>query len=525
MPSAADALTGPRQHGGWPNPPPARQNAALLLGMVLVTATSGLVYELSMAAAASYLLGDSVTQFSLVIGVYLSALGLGAYLSRWIDRHLARAFVDVELGAALLGGLSAPALFLAHAQSTAFEFVLYCNVIAVGVLVGLELPLLLRILEQRLAFKELVSRALTFDYAGALLGSLAFSLLLVPHLGLVHTSLVCGLLNAGVALVSTFALRDSASHRELAQARVRALVTVFILVVCIVFGHRVTELSDAAVYPGRVVFAEESRYQRIVLTETGDSLALHLNGHLQFSSSDEARYHEALVHPALALATTHARVFIGGGGDGLAAREILKWRDVRAVTLVDLDERVTTLAKTYPVLRALNQGSLGDPRVHVINADAMRFLETTSEQFDVLVFDFPDPSNYSIGKLYSREFYRAAKARLAPGGVIVVQATSPLFARAAFWCVSHTLASLGFYTLPYHTFVPAFGEWGFVLAATTPLTAPKHVPAVPLRYLNDENLATLFYLSPDMAEIPTEDNQLNNQALVSYYVRDWSRWN
>ena len=535
MPSVADARSpanatttsseGSAQHMGWPGRPRAPGNAALLLTMVLVTATSGLVYELSMAAAASYLLGDSVTQFSLVIGVYLSALGLGAYLSRSIDRHLARAFVDVELGAALLGGLSAPALFLAHAQSTAFEFVLYCNVIAVGVFVGLELPLLLRILEQRLAFKELVARALTFDYAGALLGSLAFSLLLVPHLGLVHTSLVCGLLNAAVALVSTFALGDAASRGELRRARVRAFITLAILVTCFVFGHRVTELSDAAVYPGRVVFSEESRYQRIVLTETGDSIALHLNGHLQFSSSDEARYHEALVHPALMLAKAPARVFIGGGGDGLAASEILKWSSVQTVTLVDLDERVTTLAKTYPALRALNRGSLSDPRVRVINADAMRFLATTREQFDVLVFDFPDPSNYSIGKLYSREFYRAARARLAPGGVMVVQATSPLFARAAFWCVRHTLASLGLYTLPYHAFVPAFGEWGFVLASALPLSVPTHLPELPLRYLNDRTLATLFYLSPDMSEIPTEDNQLNNQALVSYYVRDWSRWN
>jgi spermidine synthase len=519
MPSAADSPL--------PNPNRARRhgNAAILLGMVLVTATSGLVYELSMAAVASYLLGDSVTQFSLVIGIYLSAMGLGAYLSRQVERSLTRAFVDVELAAALLGGLSAPALFVAHAVSSAFEFILYCNVVGIGVLVGLELPLLLRILERRWAFKELVARALSFDYAGALVGSLAFSLLLVPRLGLVHTSLVCGLLNAGVALLSTYALRGTDSEASLKPLRVRAILTIVILIAAVSQGHRVTELSDAALYPGRVLYAEQSRYQRIVLTETGDSVALHLNGHLQFSSADEARYHEALVHPALALAEARRRVFVGGGGDGLAAREILKWPDVEQVTLVDLDERVTGLAKALPRLRDLNGGSLSDPRVRVVNRDAMSFLEHSSDRFDALIFDFPDPSNYSVGKLYSREFYRDARARLAPGGVLVVQATSPLFARAAFWCVDRTLRSLGLKTLPYHAFVPAFGEWGFVLAAEQPLAPPLHLPVAPLRSLSDRALAGLFELGPDMSEVPTEPNRLNNQALVSYYVRDWSRWN
>ncbi len=333
MPSAADSPL-PR-----PNRADRDGSAAILLGMVLVTATSGLVYELSMAAVASYLLGDSVTQFSLIIGIYLSAMGLGAYLSGQVERPLTRAFVDVELGAALLGGLSAPALFIAHATSSAFEFILYCNVVGVGILVGLELPLLLRILERRWAFKELVARALSFDYAGALLGSLAFSLFLVPRLGLVHTSLLCGLLNAGVALLSTYALKGTDSVVSLKAARARALITIAILIAAISQGHRVTELSDAAIYPGRVLYAEQSRYQRIVLTETGDSVALHLNGHLQFSSSDEARYHEALVHPALTLARARGQVFVGGGGDGLASREILKWPDVQSVTLVDLDER------------------------------------------------------------------------------------------------------------------------------------------------------------------------------------------
>ncbi|HEY4160006.1 MAG TPA: polyamine aminopropyltransferase, partial [Polyangiaceae bacterium] len=255
--------------------PPARARPTVLLAMVLVIATTGLIYELTMAAVASYLLGDSVREFSLVIGAYLSALGLGAYLSRYVDTTLARAFIDVELGAALCGGLSAPALFLAHAVSGSFSLVLYVCVALVGVLVGLELPLLMRMLERRVEFKELVSRALSYDYAGALLGSLAFSFWLVPKLGLIHGSLACGLLNATVGLVASYALSEPDTARELEKARVRALLVLAILVVALFEAHRVLEFSDHASYPGRVLFAQQSPYQRIVLSDSNGTLSLH----------------------------------------------------------------------------------------------------------------------------------------------------------------------------------------------------------------------------------------------------------
>src|SRR5690606_22559731 len=181
-----DPAPGAKQ-AGWPpggDGAPPTVNAPAILGMVLVIATAGLVYELVIAAVASYVLGDSIRQFSLIIGVYLSALGLGAYLSRSIETRLALSFIDVELGAALIGGFSAPLLLLVFSFSSAFQVVLYSVVVLVGVLVGLELPLLIRILERDFEFKDLIAKALTFDYAGALLGSLAFSLLLVPKLGL-----------------------------------------------------------------------------------------------------------------------------------------------------------------------------------------------------------------------------------------------------------------------------------------------------------------------------------------------------
>jgi spermidine synthase len=494
--------------------------------MVLVIATAGLVYELAMAAVASYVLGDSVTQFSTVIGVYLSALGIGAYLSRFIERELSLRFVDVELATALLGGLSAPGLLLAFSYTGAFRLALYSTVLAVGVLVGLELPLLMRILRRELAFKELVAKALTFDYAGALIGSLAFSLLLVPRLGLVSTSIVCGLLNAVVGLASTWVLPTSEPERRaMIPARIRAFVIAGLLAVALGFGDRLVSFAETTIYAGRVIYAEHSAYQRIVLATRGESFQLYLNGNLQFSSADEHRYHEALVHPAMRAAERRTRVVVGGGGDGLGVREILRWSDAEAITVVDLDPQMTSLARSHPLLAKQNQYALDDPRVRVVNSDAMIWFAESTESFDVIVLDFPDPANYSLGKLYSVELYASVKQRLAPGGALVVQAASPLFARRAYWSIITTLESAGFHVLPYRVFVPSFGEWGFALAKHQPFEPPDSLPVGGLRFLDARTLAAAFALPADVSRVEAPVNRLNNQALVGEYLEAWARWN
>src|SRR5918992_1401320 len=182
---------------------------------VLIIATCGLVYELLAGTLASYVLGDSVTQFSLIIGIYLFAMGVGSWLSRFVDKELARRFIDVELAVAILGGASAPMLFLSFANLTYFHVILYGVVFLIGTLVGLEIPLLMRILKDNLDFKELVARVLAFDYIGALLASLLFPIFLVPKLGLNRTSLLFGVLNAAVRLWATWPLEPLIRRRSL----------------------------------------------------------------------------------------------------------------------------------------------------------------------------------------------------------------------------------------------------------------------------------------------------------------------
>jgi len=496
-----------------------------LFVVVLIIATCGLIYELIVGTLASYLLGDSITQFSTVIGVYLFALGVGAWVSRYFERNIAARFVEVELAVALVGGISAPFLFFTFSEGASFRVTLYSVVLVTGTLVGLEIPLLMRILKDSLQFKDLVSRILSFDYLGALFASLLFPIVLVPKLGLVRTSLLFGLLNAVVGLWSTFLLEEQLG--AVVRLRVKGLIACAVLVTGFVLGDRMTLLFEEQLYHDEVVHAQSSPYQRIVLTRGARGFSLFLNGNLQFSSVDEYRYHEALVHPAMQAAASRRRVLILGGGDGLAAREVLRWSDVESVTLVDLDPAITSLATQYPELHTLNAGALEHPKLRLVNDDALRFLaeRPAGERWDVAVIDFPDPNNFSLGKLYTTRFYALLKSALADGGVAVVQSTSPLFARQSFWCVDATLRASGFQTKPYHALVPSFGEWGYVLAGVgAPLELRAPLPEG-LRFLAAETLPTLFHFPKDMEQVPVEVNRLNNQVLVHYYEEEWRRWN
>ncbi len=490
---------------------------ALFLSVFLIAAC-GLIYELIAGTLASYLLGDSVFQFSTIIGCYLFAMGIGSYLSRFLRRGLVGQFVSIELMVGLVGGFSSSLLFLAFAYTEAFRLVLYVVVILVGTLVGLEIPLLMRILKERFQFRELISHVLTFDYLGALGASLLFPILLVPKLGLVRSALVFGILNAGVALWSTFIFRDQLPASR--SLRAGCVVVLACLGAGTVFADRISSAADNSLYADDVIFSRQTRYQRIVLTRWKDDLRLFLNSHLQFSSRDEYRYHEALVHPGLAALPGARRVLVLGGGDGLAIREILKYPSVENITQVELDPEMTQLFSKHVVLSALNQHSLTSPRVHVINDDAFRWLAEVPDRFDFIVVDFPDPTSYSLGKLFTTTFYRLAAKHLSAGGLMVVQSTSPLFARQSYWCIVETVKQAGLLTYPYHLYVPSFGEWGYVIGSLTPFEPPHELPSG-LRFLSARNVGELFVFPTDMEPVPAEANRLNDQILVRYYEREW----
>ena len=498
-----------------------------LLASVFVIAACGLVYELAAGTLASYLLGDSVLQFSTIIGTYLFAMGIGSWLSRYLERQLAAQFLRIELLVGVIGGLMPAILFLANAVAPApFRGLLYGLVLLVGVLVGLEIPLVMRLLRRQYALKELVSQVLTFDYLGALGVSIAFPLVLVPQLGLIRTSLVFGMMNIAVAGWALWLFRG-----ELRLLRSHAVATVasfLLLVAAFLAADRITSFSEDRYYADRVIHAVSSPYQRIVVTQrragNDASVRLWLNGNLQFHARDEYRYHESLVHPLLA-SLKPRRVLVLGGGDGMAVREILRHDSVAEVTLVDLDPAITQLFSTQPLLRRLNGDALHASKLRVINADAFQWLQARLDvpeaaPFDAVVIDFPDPSNYSLGKLYTTRFYQLIDQNLSASGQMVIQTTSPLHARESYWTVVATLESIGLKTAPYHALVPSFGEWGFVIAGRRPYRLPDAFPAG-LRFINRDSLPLLFDFPPDMARLPAEPNRLSNQRLVTLFEQEW----
>ena len=494
-----------------------------LLASVFVIATCGLIYELIAGALASYLLGDSITQFSTIIGVYLFSMGIGSYLSRFFTKNLTAVFVEVEILVGVIGGSSAALLFLAFEHVSAFRVLLYGLVTITGTLVGLEIPILMRILSQELELKDLVSKVFTFDYVGALLASLLFPLVLVPHLGLVRSAFLFGMINVAIAFWALYLFKGRVMWARVTGAT--AAMALVVLGLGFAYSGQIMTYAETAAYPDQVIYTKSTPYQRIVLTNGRGDLRLFLNGNLQFSSRDEYRYHEALVHVGLAAHTAAENVLVLGGGDGLAVREILRYPNVRSVTLVDLDHGMTDLFQTNELLRKLNRDALLDPRVTVINADAFIWLKGQEEgaKWDYVVVDFPDPSNFSLGKLYSETFFRKLRKHVTSDGGVVVQSTSPFVARKSFWCVETTMQAAGFQTAPYHAYVPSFGEWGFIWGGAKPYAKPTALPEG-LKFLSLATVDELFHFPPDMERVRTDVNKLNNQALVRYFEDEWSHY-
>lgn len=500
--------------------------APILLFSVVVIATCGLIYELIAGTVASYLLGDSVTQFSTIIGCYLFAMGIGSWLSRYVTRNLITFFVKVEILVGAIGGCSAALLFMLFDHVHSFRLLLYFIVGLIGILVGIEVPLLMRILKDKLEFNDLVSKVLAFDYIGALFASILFPLLLIPYLGLIKTGFLFGIMNVSVALWVLYSIEEQSPRSYL--HKLSAIAVMVALTLGFAYSESLMGMAESGTYQGKVIFSESTPYQRIVITKAARDVRLFLNGNLQFSSVDEYRYHEALVHPLLSSLREPRRVLIIGGGDGLALREVLKYSTVASVTLVDLDPEMTRLFSSNELLTDLNQNSLSFPKLAIINRDAFVWLKEQvsaehRDQYDAIIIDLPDPSNYSVGKLYSLQFYNLMHAVLSPQGMLVVQSTSPLVARHSFWCVNNTLEAAGFATAPYHAYVPSFGEWGYVIAGRRPYSKPKQYPDG-LKYVSVETAREMFHFPADMSRVTTKIQRLDNQALVRYFDKEWSEY-
>jgi spermidine synthase len=497
----------------------------LLLLAVLVVATCGLIYELVAGTLASYLLGDSVTQFSTIIGTYLFAMGVGSYLSRYFEEDFLFHFVTIEIMVGIIGGFSPTLLFYLFSEIDHFRIALYGLVACIGVLVGLEIPLMMRLLKEKVEFKELVSEIFTFDYIGSLLASILFPLFFIPKLGIVKTGFFFGMINVVVAIALLWVFWDDFGKKR-RSLRMMALGCFLVLLGGFVYGDRLLDLVEQRMFNEKVVYSKSSPYQRIVVTKHKNETRLYLNNNLQFSSLDEYRYHESLVHPAMGMSENIEQVLVLGGGDGMAVREVLKYPEVKKITLVDLDPQITILFKSSWALAHLNGNSLSHPKVAIENKDAFDYVKgALPASVDIVIIDFPDPSNYSVGKLYTNLFYRCVRKLLKDKGVMVVQTTSPLMAPKSFQCVVNTISQVGFATVPYHCYLPSFGEWGFILASQDSTNAFIRPQPSSLRYFSQESFPTMKQFSEDMKARHSLVQKLSDQQLVALFEEEWNKFN
>jgi spermidine synthase len=547
-----------------------RTDSLVLYLSMFVMGGCGLAYQYTLSKLASDILGNSVQQWAIVIGVMMFFMGVGSDLQKHLSgRKLIDNFIVAEIALAICGAFSPIAMLYTYgAAPHYFALVQYGFIAAIGVLIGFEIPLLARINENfvgELRFN--LGGILRMDYIGSLAGALLWVFALPAFFSITEIPFVLGALSLAAAMLALLYFRKRLLHPRIVFAS-WSIAVASVGIGFLEVGHW-TAYAEQQLYKERIVFSETSPYQRIVVTKSKtNDLSLYINGNLQFHSHDEHIYHENLVHPAMTVAPNIERVLILGGGDGLAAREVLKYPGVKEIILVDLDPMVTDLATHNPFFVQVNEGSLKNARtkvirnhalvdageqvvmvrnqnirrskeytpqgkVNILNVDALNFLEQVSGKFDVAILDFPDPNSPELSKLYSKRFYSLLSQRLTPQGLIAQQATSPFFAKEAFLVVGRTMEAAGFSALPYHDIVPSFGEWGWWIAAPNSLYEKEglrdaikgtHEFSVYTQYLTPERMRANLEFGKDRLLTPNQDfTTLTSNRVYEYYLQGWKR--
>ncbi|MEM6699996.1 MAG: polyamine aminopropyltransferase, partial [Bacteroidota bacterium] len=487
-----------------------------------------IIYELLISTTTSYFLGDSIKQFSITIGVYMAAMGMGSYLSKFFEQDILSKFVAIELLLGTIGGMSVPILyyFFEHLDRFDYQILTITLIGLIGILTGLEVPLLARIMKQYYPLKVNLANVLSLDYLGALLATLLFPFLLLPFLGIFRSSILFGIVNIALGLFILWFFSQHLSKKSKNRMQSIATLTILAFLSLIVFTQPLLARWNDDAFTHRIIFSKQTPYQHLAVTKNKEDIRLYINRIIQFSSLDEYRYHEALALVPLNVTPRPKQVLVLGGGEGLLVREILKHPDIEQVTIVDLDEAVFQLGKEHQAIMALNEGALTHPKVKLSAEDAFNFLDESQEFYDLIIADLPDPSNEAVARLYSTYFFRLVQSRLSRYGIFATQASGVFHTNDAFWCIINTLKASQFdYVYPYHVYVPSFGDWGFAIAANRLLDVENFKLDVPTRFVNAESVARMFYFEQDLeAEEYFEPNELDRPTLLEYYLKDWEVW-
>ena len=503
---------------------------------IFATGCAGIVAEFVLSTLATYMVGNAVFQWTMIMSLMLFSMGLGSRLSKQIHHNLLETFILIEF---TLSILCAGAVVFAYALMPyvrdQINLVIYLLAMVIGALIGCEIPLVTRINQ---AYEELrgnIASVMEKDYYGSLLGGLFFAFFALPYLGLTYTPVILGGINFMVAFFLLLLHSRMLQHKAL----LHVTFAVCLLMLTFVAGaaRNVIAYGEQQQYLDKIVLVRQTAYQKIVITQWRDHHWLYINGQQQFSTYDEERYHEPLVHPAMQLAASRRRVLILGGGDGLALREVLKYDALERVTLVDIDPAMTALATENPILTAINQNALNHPKATIVNQDAKAFLRQSPQRYDIILIDMPDPDSLDLMHLYSADFYKLIRHRLTRDGIVTTQATSPDFSHRAYLCILKTMASAGLSVLPYHNHIPTMGQWGWVLGVnrnndTDRETIKQHLLRIDFnhlntRFLNNDAVIAMLHFGRGVVEKEQleniEINTESNPILQEYYQKGmWS---
>lgn len=496
---------------------------------LFATGLSGIVAEYVLSTLATYFLGDSVFQWTMIVSMMLFSMGLGSRISRYISGDLLKKFIYIEFILSLIVAFVSIITYLSSAYYGDNTIIIYGLSILVGLLIGMEIPLVMRLNDEHEELKINVSSVMEKDYYGSLLGGVFFAFIGLPYLGLTYTPFILGSINFLVACLLVYILWKFIDQKL--QKRLLVLITGVALIIGVgaFTAKGIIDFGEELRYKDRVVFSEQTKYQRIVITQSKEAYWLFINGNQQLSSIDEVMYHEPLVHPVMGLLKNPKHILVMGGGDGGAVREILKYPSVEKITLVDLDPRMTELGQTQDWLVSMNQNALNHEKVEIINADGFTWLEKNQDYFDAVIIDLPDPKTVELGRLYSYEFYQLCYNHLRPNGVITTQAGSPYYAARAFNCIDQTMTAAGFITAPLHNQVVTLGEWGWVMGVKegdkaelkTALQA-LDFQGIPTDWMNKESMTLITSFGkrvfPD-DDKPVEVNRIHNPVLYKYYLK------
>ncbi len=499
-----------------------KQKSFALKIALFATGISGIVAEYILSTLASYFIGNAILQFTLIVSIMLFAMGLGSRFSKLFKKQVIVYFIVTELVLSVLVSFSALIAYIFYGVTDISWLIIYFLSICIGLLIGLEIPFATRINDEYEELRLNISNILEKDYFGSLIGGLFFAFIGLPYLGLTYTPFILGILNLAVSFYLFIILKENVSTSSSKKLQVAYSFVLILILTGLFLAEPIIRFGEQVKYKDKIVYTQQTKYQKIVVTKWKKWYSLYINGNQQLSSFDEFMYHEPMVHIPMKATNSHKNILILGGGDGCLAREVFKYKDVEKVTLVDLDQNMINLGKEYPVFKELNQNSMNNKKITTVTKDAFNFLENTKEKYDLIFVDLPDPNNVDLNKLYTKEFYKLCRLKLKEDGVFITQAGSPYYATKAFYCIDKTLKAANFKTLPMHNQVLTLGEWGWVMAKKEKIS-PKEITNIQLnnlelKWLTKQAISQLISFGKPLVDTTgVKINTIFSPKLYTYY--------